>query len=207
MSRRRKTLTANQKRDALMQCDHISRALRSLAMATLNRHAKISDTDCVLRMAASVERLRDRIWKYPAERRKAEAEANRKRAEAADARRAEDGKLSAKPVPPQVEATQVKPQKRDHATESQRKASTAMAQHVEIIAEILESASDMPASLRNDPCGLLHLGAQALCDPDASRNDLHQALFEALAWIGARHHKRIENQLREATKAMRARMN
>lgn len=68
MSRRR-SLTAAQKRDALLQCDHISRALRSLAMETLNRHARISDTDCALRLAASVERLRDRIWRYPAERR------------------------------------------------------------------------------------------------------------------------------------------
>ena len=68
MSRRR-SLTAAQKRSAIMQCDHISRALRELAMETLNRHARISDTDCALRLAASVERPRDRIWRYPAERR------------------------------------------------------------------------------------------------------------------------------------------
>ncbi len=74
--------------------------------------------------------LIQRSKSFQAERRKAEAEANRKWAEAADARRAEDGKLSEKPVPPQIEATQVKPQKRDHATESQRKASTALAQQV-----------------------------------------------------------------------------
>lgn len=206
MSRRR-TLTAAQKRSALVQIDRISAALKALAMETLNRHAKISDTDHALRLAGSVERLRDRIWKYPAERRKAEQEANRKRAAAADARRAEDGKLSAKPVQPQFEATQVKPQKRDHATESQRKASTAVAQQVDAIADILKSAADMSADLRNDPASLLHLGAQALCDPDATRHDLHQALFAALTFIGARHHQRITNQLREATKAMRARMN
>lgn len=68
MSRRR-SLTAAQKRDAIMQCDRISRQLRELAMETLNGHARISDTDCALRLAASVERLRDRIWRYPAERR------------------------------------------------------------------------------------------------------------------------------------------
>ena len=68
MSRRRH-LTGAQKRDALMQCDHISKALRSLAMETLNRHARISDVDCALRLAASVDRLRDRIWKSPIDRR------------------------------------------------------------------------------------------------------------------------------------------
>ncbi|NMQ20985.1 hypothetical protein E4P82_18400 [Candidatus Competibacter phosphatis] len=202
MSRRRKTLTANQKRDALMQCDHISRALRSLAMETLNRHAKISDTDHALRLAASVERLKGRIWKYPAERRKAEAEANRKRAEASRAQIAEQprtdtGKVISR-VSPQVEAGPGKNNKpqpvRDHA-------------HIDVIGEIMDSAANMPSSLRNDPAGLLHLGAQALCDPNASRNDLHQALFAALAFVGARHHQRIENQLREATKAMRGKMN
>lgn len=77
---RRRTLTVNQKRDALMQCDHISRALRSLAMETLNRHAKIADTDHALRLAASVERLRDRIWRYQVTRDLASAEPATKRA-------------------------------------------------------------------------------------------------------------------------------
>ncbi len=199
MSRRRRTLTANQKRDALMQCDHISRALRSLAMETLNRHAKISDTDCVLRMAASVERLRDRIWKYPAERRKAEVEANRKRAEASRAQIAEQprtdtGKVMSRVVPQFEGQPGNTHRERDHA-------------HIDVIGEIMDSAANMPANLRNDPAGLLHLGAQALCDPNASRNDLHQALFAALAFVGARHHQRIENQLRAATKAMRGKMN
>ena len=75
MSRRRR-LTTTQKRDAIMRCDDISAALKSLAMETLNRHAKISDTDHALRLAESVERLRDRIWRYPAERRKAEVVTN-----------------------------------------------------------------------------------------------------------------------------------
>ncbi len=167
MSRRRKTLTANQKRDALMQCDHISRALRSLAMETLNRHAKISDTDHALRLAGSVERLRDRIWRYPAERRKAEAEANRKRAEASRAQIAEQprtdtGKVMSRVVPQFEGQPGNTHRERDHA-------------HIDVIGEIMDSAANMPANLRNDPAGLLHLGAQALCDPNASRNDLHQA--------------------------------
>ncbi len=82
-----------------------------------------------------------------------------------------------------------------------------MKSHLDIIGEILDSAAGMPADLRNDPAGLLHLGAQALCDPDASRSDLQRALFAALAWVGARHHQRIENQLRSSTKAMREKMN
>lgn len=64
----RRSLTAAQKRDAIMQCDHISKALRELAMGTLNRRAKISDTGHALRLANSIERLRDRIWKYPVTR-------------------------------------------------------------------------------------------------------------------------------------------
>ena len=68
MSRRRR-LTTTQKRDAIMRCDDIAAALRELAMSVMNRHAKISDTDCALRLAGSVERLRDRIWKYPIDRR------------------------------------------------------------------------------------------------------------------------------------------
>lgn len=82
-----------------------------------------------------------------------------------------------------------------------------MTTHIEAIADILESASEMPSSLRNDPCGPLHLGAQALCDPAATRDDLHRALFAALTFIGARHHRRIETQLREAARVMRRKMN
>lgn len=67
MSRRRR-LTTTQKRDAIMRCDDIAAALRELAMSVMNRHAKISDTDCALRLAASVERLRDRVWRYPVTR-------------------------------------------------------------------------------------------------------------------------------------------
>lgn len=156
---RRRTLTAAQKRDALLQIDRISSALKSLAMGTLNHHARIADVDHALRLAASIERLRDRIWRYPAERRKAEEAANRRRAEASRAQIAEQprtdtGKVISR-VSPQVEAGPGKNNKpqpvRDHATESQRKASTAMAQQVGVIGEILESASDMPSSLRNDP--------------------------------------------------------
>ena len=75
MSRRRR-LTTTQKRDAIMRCDDISAALRSLAMETLNGHARIADVEHALRLAASVDRLRDRIWRYPAERRKAEVVTN-----------------------------------------------------------------------------------------------------------------------------------
>lgn len=82
-----------------------------------------------------------------------------------------------------------------------------MSRHIDAIAGILDTAADMPANLKNDPAGLLHLGAQALCDPDATRHDLHQALFAALAFVGARHHQRIENQLREAARVMREKMN
>lgn len=202
MSRRRRTLDLNRKRSALLRLDDISAALKSLAMEVMNRHARISDVDHALRLAGSVERLRDRIWRYPAERRKAEEAANRKRAAAAEqgmvGRAAEKAKVEALSlVPPQVEATPAQhktPTPRDHA-------------HIDVIGEIMDSAANMPANLRNDPAGLLHLGAQALCDPNASRNDLHQALFAALAFVGARHHQRIENQLRAATKAMRGKMN
>lgn len=199
MSRRRRTLDLNRKRSALLRCDDISAALKSLAMEVMNRHARISDVDHALRLAGSVERLRDRIWRYPAERRKAEAEANRKRAEASRAQIAEQprtdtGKVMSRVVPQFEGQPGNTHRERDHA-------------HIDVIGEIMDSAANMPANLRNDPAGLLHLGAQALCDPNASRNDLHQALFAALAFVGARHHQRIENQLRAATKAMREKMN
>jgi hypothetical protein len=61
-----------------------------------------------------------------------------------------------------------------------------MTRHIEIIGEILDTAAEMPADLRDD---------------------LHQALFAALAFVGARHHQRIENQLREAARVMREKMN
>lgn len=80
MSRRRRHLSANRKKSALLRLDDISAALRSLAMETLNRHAKIADTDHALRLAASVERLRDRIWRYQVTRDLASAEPATKRA-------------------------------------------------------------------------------------------------------------------------------
>ncbi|HRY15874.1 MAG TPA: hypothetical protein P5330_08385 [Candidatus Competibacteraceae bacterium] len=80
--------------------------------------------------------LIQRSKSFQAERRKAEQDANRKRAAAAEqgmvGRAAAKAKVEALSlVPPQVEATLNAPtQKRDHATESQRKASTALAQQV-----------------------------------------------------------------------------
>lgn len=66
MSRRRRTLDLNRKRSALLRCDDISAALKSLAMETLNGHARIADVEHALRLAASVERLRGNIADYPA---------------------------------------------------------------------------------------------------------------------------------------------
>ena len=68
MSRKRRILTADQKKSALVQIDRISAALKSLAMDVLNKNARIQDVDHALRLAASVERLRDKIWKYPVTR-------------------------------------------------------------------------------------------------------------------------------------------
>ena len=85
---------------------------------------------------------------FQAERRKAEAEANRKRAEAARAQIAEQprtdtGKVISR-VSPQVEAGPGKNNKpqpvRDHATESQRKASTALAAQVGVNRAAVERA-------------------------------------------------------------------
>lgn len=82
-----------------------------------------------------------------------------------------------------------------------------MTRHIEVIADILKSAADMSADLRNDPAGLMRLGAQTLSNQNATTYDLQQTLFVALAWIGARHHKRITNQLREYSDAARKKMN
>lgn len=65
MSRRRRTLDLNRKRSALLRCDDISAALKSLAMETLNGHARISDVEHALRLAESTQRLRRNIADYP----------------------------------------------------------------------------------------------------------------------------------------------
>lgn len=65
MSRRRRTLDLNRKRSALLRLDDISAALRSLAMETLNGHARISDVERALRLAESTQRLRRNIADYP----------------------------------------------------------------------------------------------------------------------------------------------
>ena len=65
MSRRRRTLGLNRKKSALLRLDDISAALRSLAMETLNGHARISDVERALRLAESTQRLRRNIADYP----------------------------------------------------------------------------------------------------------------------------------------------
>ena len=65
MSRRRRTLDLNRKRSALLRLDDISAALKSLAMETLNGHARISDVERALRLAESTQRLRRNIADYP----------------------------------------------------------------------------------------------------------------------------------------------
>ncbi len=61
-----RALTTNRKKSALMRCDDIAAALRSLAMEVLNNHANISDVDHALKLMDGIHRLRRNIEGYPA---------------------------------------------------------------------------------------------------------------------------------------------
>lgn len=90
--------------------------------------------------------LIQRSESFQAERRKAEQDANRKRAAAASQQENRGNQYTAAKkveVPPQVEATPAQhktPTPRDHATESQRKASTALAAQVGVNRAAVERA-------------------------------------------------------------------